>query len=193
MYKSLKTLLAAASLVFFGLVASDPAAFAGPVTHTCDTAQMDSSDDCAIGTSSNDIPGGPAPIVVNQDMMFGFSDWDFMGVYDNDDDEAESDIGFAVTGGDLSGTWSVNPGSLSTYEDIMLVIKAGPGYVGFLYELPTDGDSWTLDDDPELSHMTLYVRGTDGVEEVPAPAAFGLILLGLAGMFRMRRRRKKQN
>jgi hypothetical protein len=145
---------------------------------------------CELGTTGNDFLS--SPLQVNQDAMFGFTDWTFAEkVLDAEED---IDIGLMLTGNTLSGSWSIN-NVWSSYSHVMLVFKSGGGnispplYVGYLL---VNGDTTGSYVTPfvnsnsggpaDISHVSAYVR--------PMPEPSSIVLLGItlaiAGVFRRR-------
>ena len=162
---------------------------------------------CQLGTENNDFLN---PLQVNDDLMFGYDDWDFRYKKDYETtggaDTSSLELSLlADSGGDArkSGTWTIKSTAFSMYQDIMLVFKDGMGvpdvYVGYLLSM-TSGDC----DSPfknsnnanlkEISHISIYTRGTQvGLPpEVPIPAALPLFGTGLAilGFLGWRKKRK---
>ena len=155
---------------------------------------------CANGVAKNDFLN---PLQVNSEQFFGFSDWVYLGK-DDGPTAADGSIGLDVTGvGKLSGTWSVTAGSLSNYDDFMIVLKAGTEFGGFLFDPGgTTSGSWQYLRFPGLSHLSVYVRGIEnggrgggdgggggGDYQVPEPGMVALFAIGLAGVGMSRRRK----
>ena len=149
---------------------------------------------CQIGSTNND---NPLPDQVNDDQMFGFSDWLFAEKgFDSDE---EIDVGFTIVGDSKSGTWSLDPSTWDIYSDVLLVLKGGNGntippfYVGYLLQEGQDAGNYLSPffsglRRKDISHMSVYVRG-DGDTSVPEPTTLALIGLGLVGLAYIRRRR----
>jgi hypothetical protein len=80
---------------------------------------------CQIGSTNNDfLSTDPALFQVNVDALFGFSDWQFAGKVL--EDESALDIGLSVTGGPISGTWSIDDiWTSQSIAGLMLVFKGG--------------------------------------------------------------------
>jgi hypothetical protein len=143
---------------------------------------------CERGTTNNDKLN---PLQVNQDSLFGFSDWNFFGK----DNLSDNNTKF--------GEYNLNSRVQNSWSDIMLVLKGGNGnintktYVGYLLAQDNLG-GWTGDwNSPfsnnnngnikDVSHISLYYR--EGATEVPTPALLpGLIGMGVASL----RKKKKQ-
>ena len=152
---------------------------------------------CELGTTNNDFLS--SPLQVNKDSMFGFSDWVFAEKV-LEDPEEDIDIGLALTGDEISGTWSIND-VWATYSHVMLVFKGGGGnivpsdYVGYLL---VNGDtsgtystpfSNAINGNPaDISHVSGYVRVKPPGEVIPEPASITLVGL-LLGALVLRRRR----
>ncbi|WP_172982783.1 hypothetical protein [Roseovarius bejariae] len=119
--------------------------------------------------------------------IFGLTGWIF---YDKvDEDETTDNIGLTVEGlNDSDGTWNMKPGSLDSFEDVMIVLKAGNNFISYLYEdvsLAEDGHWETSGlNNKDLSHLSVY--GRYGI--IPLPAGLPLLLsaLGLGGILRLR-------
>jgi hypothetical protein len=201
----------AASSVFVGTESAGAASITCPALignspHIADNVTP--STGCEIGGTNNDFLGSdPTLFQVNVDAMFGFDDWQFAGKAF----EAESglDIGLSVTGGPISGTWSIDDVWTSQgISDLMLVFKGGvpkdPGnFVGYLIGTgATSGSYVTPFRTPtgrggaaDISHMSAYVRigdssdTTGDVTEVPEPASLLLFGAGLAMLARASRRK----
>jgi len=164
---------------------------------------------CQDGTTNNDQL---KPLEVNLQSFHGFSDWVFLGK----DEEGVTTPGFepldpnlVVTGDpnfpDDNGTWSFDSAVWSAYEDVMIVLKAGSlssggplgagGFAGYLLDntlmpKPTSGTWATGMPGRDISHLSLYARGTGGTTtDMPEPTGAVLMLLGLTG-FALRRRRR---
>jgi hypothetical protein len=148
--------------------------------------------------------------------MFGFSDWQFAGK-ELEDTDGPVDIGFSVSGGLQSGTWSVIEALFDTYANLMIVVKGGEGnntqpeYVGYLFTSAKSGDYSTpffnatgggAGNPKNISHMTAYVQGTctptpengfcgSDTTPVPVPAGLPLMLTAMGvGAFMRSRSRK---
>ena len=168
------------------------------VPATCDSLGIQNnvspSAGCQIGTTNND---NPLPDQVNEDQMFGFTDWIF-GEKAFDDAE-EIDVGFEVDGNGKMGTWLLDGSIWELYANVLLILKGGSGnttppfYVGYLIEEGSTSGSYlspfSNNGRPkDISHLTVYVRG-DGDTQVPEPTTLALIGLGLVGIAYLRARR----
>jgi len=158
---------------------------------------------CNIGTDNND---NPLPGQVNDDLMFGKSDWLFLA---KDEGPLGDDLGFGPDR--ISGTLNISAfiNALVSddidFTDLMLVFKGGSGqrinpddYVGYLLDRqaleanPSTPITWTSPftntsngNPTDVSHVSLYYRA--GGVPIPTPALLpGLIGLGVAAV------RKKQ-
>jgi hypothetical protein len=87
-----------------------------------------------------------------------------------------------------NGKWLVDAGALSTFERIVLTLKAGNTFSSYLYNPGSDaGDScsWMTNalDVKNLSHFSIYTSGSIN----PVPAAlwlFGTALISFVGVSR---------
>lgn len=201
----MKSFLLATALV----VGMATPAFAKPAptpvaTSTCTVANVTAEGqpalDCVVVDGTDKLGNDPAGYTVNENNLFGHSDWEFLGKAENGNSNGDS--GLSVTGlGNLSGLWSVDSGFLSQFEEFMIVIKAGTDFAAYLFDnTSADGGTWSTagllnngGQQPGLSHLTLYGRGEGGGgggEPVPEPAALGLLGLGAVGVALGRRRRR---
>ena len=149
------------------------------------------SDQCLDGTtSSNNILGD-----LNLLNYFGYNDWEYLSKYDIPEGlDVTVDIDLVVsptTTKSNSGTWSFNPDTWNTYENIMIVLKDGAvgddkiKWFAYLIEDECSSGTWTYPEDKDLSHLSVY--GRRGDIPVPEPATillFGSGLVGLAGFGR---------
>lgn len=184
-----KTTKLLAAAVVAGVFALGSAAQAAPLD--CTNSSMTGSSDCE-AVAGNDQIGGtnPANWTVNIESLFGFSDWNILEKEAGSSDDRVP-VGFSLSGINAkSGSWSVNDNALAGYSDFMITLKGGDGFAAFLFEDTTiDSGNWSIfGDGAELSHAVLYARGTTTNGEVPAPAALGMVLAGLAGLGLMRKK-----
>jgi len=168
----------------------------------CSQGSVSGSVDCQDGAigSNNDFP---APDTVNTESFFGHDDWEYLSKFNVEEGlDVEIDVDWIVTPesgswADNKGFWSFNADVWSNYADVMIVVKNGnndPGiyFSGYLLDntptsMPTSG-SWETGD-KDLSHLTLYGRGST---PVPEPTTMLLFGTGLAGLVGSRMRKKKQ-
>lgn len=129
---------------------------------------------------------------MNDQNFFGHNDWIFLEREPGND--GGTDQGLGITNNppnNNNGTWFVNPGALSAYEEFIIVLKAGEQWAGFLFDNQNaDNGTWSFPGSPGLSHLSLYVRG-EAETEVPEPATLGLLGFGLVGVYAAARRRKR--
>lgn len=159
---------------------------------------------CENGTGNNDFVSNP--LSVNTQMLHGHNDWvylqkqNFVGAL-----ETNIDVDFVATsdngGADSSGDWSFASAVWDTYKDVMIVLKSGntgpPANIFWAAYLldnlvePTSG-SWSTGDGingsgKNISHITLYARGTPGDTDMPEPSTALLMMLLIGGLsFRQR-------
>jgi hypothetical protein len=154
----------------------------------CTTAQVTPSSACQIGSTQNDFLN---PLQVNADGLFGFSDWKF-GEKELEASEQAVNLGFHVSGGLLSGTWSINDVWKSLgITHLMIVLKGGTdNFAAYLIDFgATSGTYSTAFFNPkngngkDISHISVYYR--TGMRVVPEPQL--LVLFGL-GLFFVSRR-----
>lgn len=162
------------------------------------------NDGFELGSTNNDKIS-PAPLQVNTDEMFSFSDWIYAQKGFEPTEPLSIDVGLVVdqTSDDdnTAGTWMIND-IWDTYDDVMIVLKGGnsnntdPGvYVGYLLQ---QGDTSGTYNSPftqvndmtkikAVSHVSVYVR----TSAVPEPGTFGLSALALVSMCAARRRSRR--
>lgn len=180
-------------------------AIAAPMA--CNPSDVTGSIDCAKGSDKND-KWSAVKEQVNEDSMFGFTDWLFLEKYDVDDGaEQNVDIGLIVTitpdKDNREGTWDIDdwlkPDGMTEYANLMIVLKGGTGnYAGYLLDdvtKPISGE-WFTDSvlDAGLSHLSIYGQGTS--TPVPEPATMLLLgagLIGLSGFGRKRILKKNKS
>lgn len=129
-----------------------------------------------------------APMTVNADGFFSFTDWVFAG-------KIGETAGFDGSGSGMSGTWSIPQ---LAAEDIMLVFKSGSSttLVGYLLADGIVSGDWSspfenppfvdLKNTKNVSHISVYTRGT--TQELPAPSPLALMALPLVSLLRRRKR-----
>ena len=127
---------------------------------------------------------------VNIESAGGDSDW--MDFHKSDGDES-IDLGLMVDGHGSDGTWSVD----SIFSEFLVVLKAGPNYVWYLFEEGDGAFEGTWDtaslSDKDLSHLTLYIKEDGSIPPaiIPVPAAAWLFASALLGLIGVGQRRSK--
>lgn len=140
------------------------------------------------------------PTTVNSEMFFGYTDWAFL----KKDDPA---------GNGQTGTWSLTNNEWLTYANIMLIFKDGNGttLLGYLLGSPNTSGTWSSpfsmpefnvcnQNQPDcttiknVSHISYYARGVappgggdPPPPSVPEPSPLLLMMMGMAGLFCVRR------
>ena len=186
--------------VLFLAVGMSTYAIAAP----CHISDVTGSIKCDYGDDKNDKWSDKTE-QVNDDSMFGFTDWLFLEKYDEKDGaEQNVDIGLIVTitpdKDNREGTWDIDdwlkPDGMTEYENLMIVLKGGKGdYAGYLLDdetQPISGE-WFTDKvlDAGLSHLSIYGQGTTPISEPATMLLLGAGLIGLAGFGRKRILKKK--
>lgn len=165
---------------------------------------------CDAGSENNDKLN---PLQVNLDEIHDFDDWQYAGKFNLGglDEAGDVDVGFSVSGGLQSGSFSFDANLFDLFANAMIVIKGGNGnntqetYVGYLlssllspngtysspfFTLPSTNKNGVvkLGEVKDISHISAYVRG-EPTTVIPLPAAGLLLLSGLAGLGFIGRRR----
>ena len=149
---------------------------------SCDVSNLEGSVQCAgpfEGNDSNSI----------LDDVFGSGEWDEIVKVEG----GESAEGLTVSGlGSRSGTWSYT-GSLGDYSQVMVALKGGNTFSLYDLELGVTSGAWNTlgivdnkDNNPALSHFTLYGREGMPPSTIPLPAG-GVLLLAALGALYVRR------
>lgn len=214
---NLKTLAAAAAFVVGVGTTGTMAATVYDLTSTgsCKPGDMTvAADDCwgtvliINGQDGNSQAGNENNVDVNDSTfrdkngtflwtgLFDHQDWSFLtkvNTGDNGGTTEGTDIGLTLdpdTGGS-PGNWTVDPGTLSIYERIVIVLKQGSTWAAYLYEgdIPEGGSfsSAAFDQSGGLSHFTIYAGP---MAPIPLPAA-GFLMLGALGGLGVAARRRK--
>ena len=127
---------------------------------------------------------------VNLKSAGGDSEW--VDFHKSDGDES-MDLGLMVEGSESSGDWSVD----TVFSEFLVVLKAGPNYVWYLFDRGDGAFEGTWDtvslSDKDLSHLTLYIKEDGSVPPaiIPVPAAAWLFASALLGLIGIGRRRSK--
>ena len=75
----------------------------------------------------------------------------------------------------------------SIYQNFVLALKGSNSFSLYYFTVPVETLSFTMPDQHDLSHWTLYA-GDETTVTVPEPGVMLLLSLGLVGMFLRRRR-----
>jgi hypothetical protein len=186
MRKYFKTFLALAGLGALATWSSG----ANAAMLTCGNFQLGDAVQCELGDDNND----PYPFDLE---AFGES-WTAIDkdeaadvVDGNDPDTGELESLFNWSAGPnedpndvRSGEWFVDESLWSTYDRLVIVLKAGPTFSTFELEFGDLSGDWISEQG--LSHASLY--GIIGDGTVPEPGTLGLLGLGLLGLGMARRR-----
>lgn len=197
MLNTVKSLFAAAAFAAAGVAVGASSAAAAPkptpVTACPSPFAVTTATACAVGSGNNDKAE-----LLNDIFGLGVDDWALA---------AKDESASASTGGtfDLdgfasakSGSWSV--ASFDGYKYAALVVKGGSnGWLAYLLDTTVTSGSWSTlgilnggGNQPDLSHLSLYVGGGQVAEppsSVPLPAAIWMLLAGLGGIAALSRKR----
>lgn len=136
----------------------------------------------------------PAPETVNSLDFFGTEDWSYIDKYNvGEGYENGQAYSWTVMGDDGfpsdTGTWSFDMSLWTDFAEAMIVVKTASRFSGYLLSDSHPTSGWWDTGDKDLSHLTLYARGTAPVPEPATMLLFGTGLIGLVGA-RIRRKRK---
>lgn len=168
----MKTMKYIAALVVSVVIGS--AASAATVTSCDDITTLPQWDGCEVEIGSNLF--GANAYDYNGDNLFGHNDW---VVIEEGDGERQTNFAYP------DGEW----------DAIALLIKAGNGVLGLLYNTENTLSNWMTGglSITDISHDVsgYLLLGREGeASVVPLPAAGWLLLAGLGGMVALGRRRK---
>ena len=179
-------ILIAASVVAFGGASANAATVSCGVDTVQFTLEIAVDADCFAG---NDLGNGG--IEDGNLEILGYDGWT---LGDSTGATGDGVVTFSDTPtvGATSGTWGI--ASYGEYDPLLLILKSGPYYGGFLISEAVSGlsGSWSIldlgnEEPKQLSHTSLYYGPID---PIPLPAAGWLLLGGLGGLAAMKRRRK---
>ena len=142
------------SFFIIGLFGVFNSASAEPFTiENCSTANVTNSVACEWVNGSNDMSDHPLSILGG--------DWIFLEKSEQGDSRTDFDIGLKVDpvpNGEFSqGSWSID--GWYSFEDLMIVLKAGNGYIGYQLADQIISGTWNTDDinNKGLSHLVLVM------------------------------------
>lgn len=158
----------------------------------CSTLSVTTSTNCQTVAGNNDSQADMNAFGAGAGV-FGINSWIFA---DKDSDAASPFKLTSFPTGAKAGAWSV--ASFGGYQTAALVVKGGSkAWVAYLLDTSKLFGTWSTADivnnggnQPNLSHLSLYVSGPiTPPSPVPVPAA-GFLLLGALGIFGAAARRK---
>ena len=174
------------SLFIIGLFGVFSSASAKPFSiENCSTANVTNSVACEWVNGSNDMNDHPLGILGGN--------WIFLEKSEQGDSRTDFDIGLIVdpipNGGSSQGTWSID--GWNSFEDLMIVLKAENGYIGYQLASQEISGTWNTGDinNKGLSHLSIYGKGEVPTPEPATILLFGTGIAGLAGT-RLRKRKK---
>lgn len=151
----------------------------------CTTANVTNSLACEWVNGRNDMNDHPLGILGG--------DWLFLEKSEQGDSRTNFDIGLIVdpvpNGANSQGSWSID--GWHSFEDLMIVLKAGNGYIGYQLADKEISGTWNTGDinNKGLSHLSIYGRDEVPVPEPATLLLFGTGIAGLAGAG-LRKRKK---
>lgn len=120
--------------------------------------------------------------------LFGETGWVLSDKNDGPDGDGVIEFTTAPANNSKSGVWAID--TLAGLSEVVITLKAGKGFAAFLLDLSaTDPLTGTWTSSKDLSHASIYYRGT--VSAIPLPAGGLLLLTGLGGIGLAARRRRR--
>lgn len=182
------------ALLATGAVATLAAAPAQAALSSCTSIMTDrvvGEIGCQVSSEDQDNVGNNAPLTVNTEGFFNFTDWAFSGKL--------GVSGYSGDGTGQSGNWNLSNVIDNTWTDIMLVFKSGQeDLIGYRFAPTTTSGTWQSPflmqngNYRDVSHVSVYYRA--GVVRPPVDVPEPATLLGLgvvgAGLFAGRKGKK---
>jgi hypothetical protein len=160
----------------------------------CTQGGVSGSVSCQDGTGNNDFLN--PTLAVNSQSFFGQTDWEFLQKQGTPGAlETDVDVGLVVspTTGTQSGIWSFSGSAWSIYQEIMIVLKSANAFSGYLLDSVATPVSGTWDTgNQNLSHLSIYGRGSVDIPESATLFLVGGGLIMVAGFSRRRHIKMKK-